>query len=291
MRPARELSILTGYSARQATEVEVAAKFVPNCRHYEINGTGAMDQLLDFSGKVALVTGGSRGLGRAMALALAARGADIIVTSRKADACEEVAAEITAMGRQALAYGCHVGHWDEIDGLVDAAYDCFNKVDILINNAGMSPLYDKLSNVSEELFDKVIGVNLKGPFRMMALVGERMAAGAGGTIINISSTASLNPSPTSEPYGAAKSGLNALTRSYAFAYGPKVRVNGIAAGPFLTDISKAWDMQAFEQRAKNNLALGRGGEPEEIVGAALYLASDAASFTTGTIIRVDGGTP
>ncbi|MEC7380423.1 MAG: glucose 1-dehydrogenase [Pseudomonadota bacterium] len=250
-----------------------------------------MDQLLDFSGKVALVTGGSRGLGRAMALALAARGADIIVTSRKAEACEEVAAEITAMGRQALAYGCHVGHWDEIDGLVDAAYDRFGKVDILINNAGMSPLYDKLSNVSEELFDKVIGVNLKGPFRMMALVGERMAAGAGGTIINISSTASLNPSPTSEPYGAAKSGLNALTRSYAFAYGPKVRVNGIAAGPFLTDISKAWDMQAFEQRAKNNLALGRGGEPEEIVGAALYLASDAASFTTGTIIRVDGGTP
>ena len=155
----------------------------------------------------------------------------------------------------------------------------------------MSPLYDKLSNVSEELFDKVIGVNLKGPFRMMALVGERMEAGAGGTIINISSTASLNPSPTSEPYGAAKSGLNALTRSYAFAYGPKVRVNGIAAGPFLTDISKAWDMQAFEQRAKNNLALGRGGEPEEIVGAALYLASNAASFTTGTIIRVDGGTP
>ena len=124
-----------------------------------------MDQLLDFSGKVALVTGGSRGLGRAMALALAARGADIIVTSRKADACEEVAAEVTAMGRQkTLAYGCHVGHWDEIDGLLDAAYDRFSKVDILINNAGMSPLYDKLSNVSEELFDKVIGVNLKGPF-------------------------------------------------------------------------------------------------------------------------------
>jgi NAD(P)-dependent dehydrogenase (short-subunit alcohol dehydrogenase family) len=250
-----------------------------------------MDQLLDFSGKVALVTGGSRGLGRAMALALATRGADVIVTSRKADACEDVAAEISAMGRQALAYGCHVGYWDEIDGLVEAAYERFGKVDILINNAGMSPLYDKLSNISEELFDKVIGVNLKGPFRMMALVGERMAASSGGSIINISSTASLNPSPTSEPYGAAKAGLNALTRSYAFAYGPKVRVNCIAAGPFLTDISKAWDMRAFEERAQKNLALGRGGEPEEIVGAALYLASDAASFTTGTVIRVDGGTP
>lgn len=250
-----------------------------------------MDELLNFSGKVALVTGGSRGLGKAMALALAARGADVIVTSRKAAACEEVAAEISAMGRQAMAFGCHVGHWGEIDGLVDAAYERFGHIDILINNAGMSPLYDKLSNVTEELFDKVIAVNLKGPFRLMALVGERMAAGAGGAIINISSTASLNPSPNSEPYGAAKAGLNALTRSYAFAYGPQVRVNCIAAGPFLTDISKAWDMAAFEKNAQKNLALGRGGEPEEIVGAALYLASDAASFTTGSVIRVDGGTP
>lgn len=250
-----------------------------------------MDELLNFSGKVALVTGGSRGLGKAMALALAARGADVIVTSRKAAACEEVAAEISAMGRQAMAYGCHVGHWAEIDGLVDAAFERFGHIDILINNAGMSPLYDKLSNVTEELFDKVIAVNLKGPFRLMALVGERMAAGSGGAIINISSTASLNPSPNSEPYGAAKAGLNALTRSYAFAYGPQVRVNCIAAGPFLTDISKAWDMAAFEKNAQKNLALGRGGEPEEIIGAALYLASDAASFTTGTLIRVDGGTP
>jgi NAD(P)-dependent dehydrogenase (short-subunit alcohol dehydrogenase family) len=118
-----------------------------------------------------------------------------------------------------------------------------------------------------------------------------MAAGSGGSIINISSTASLNPSPNSEPYGAAKAGLNALTRSYAFALGPSVRVNCIAAGPFLTDIAKAWDMEVFEKGAKKNLALGRGGQPEEIVGAALYLASDAASFTTGTGIRVDGGTP
>ena len=249
-----------------------------------------MDKLLDFSGKVALVTGGSRGLGREMALAMAERGADVIITSRKADACEEVAAQIEAMGRQALAYGCHVGHWGEIDGLVDAAYEKFGKVDILINNAGMSPLYPKLTDVTEELFDKVVGVNLKGPFRLMALVGERMAAGDGGSIINISSTASLNPSPTSEPYGAAKAGLNALTRSFAFAYGPKVRVNCIAAGPFLTDISKAWDMPAFEANAQANLALQRGGEPDEIVGAALYLASPSSSFTTGTVIRVDGGT-
>ena len=108
-------------------------------------------------------------------------------------------------------------------------------------------------------------------------------------MINISSTASVNPSPTSEPYGAAKSGLNALTRSFAFEYGPKVRVNCIIAGPFLTDISKAWDMDAFEERARNNIALGRGGQPDEIVGAALYFASPSSSFTTGTLLTVDGG--
>ena len=249
-----------------------------------------MDNLFDFSGKVALITGGSRGLGREMALAMAERGADVVVTSRKADACEAVAKDIEAMGRQAMAYGCHVGHWDELDDLVAAAYDRFGRVDILVNNAGMSPLYEKLTDVTEDLFDKVIGVNLKGPYRLMALVGERMAAGDGGSIINISSTASLNPSPGSEPYGAAKSGLNALTRSFAFAYGPKVRVNCIVAGPFLTDISKAWDLPAFEKNAKANLALQRGGQPDEIVGAALYLASPATTFTTGTTIRVDGGT-
>ncbi|MEM7002775.1 MAG: SDR family oxidoreductase [Pseudomonadota bacterium] len=249
-----------------------------------------MDELLDFSGQVALVTGGSRGLGREMALALARRGADVVVTSRKADACEAVAQEIEAMGRQAMAYGCHVGHWDELGGLVDTAYDRFGKVDVLINNAGMSPLYEKLTDVSEDLFDKVVGLNLKGPFRLMALVGERMQAAGSGSIINISSTASLNPSPDSEPYGAAKSGLNALTRSFAFAYGPEVRVNCIVAGPFLTDISKAWDMSAFEARAAENIALQRGGQPDEIVGAALYLASASTKFTTGTTIRVDGGT-
>ncbi|MEM7078132.1 MAG: SDR family oxidoreductase [Pseudomonadota bacterium] len=249
-----------------------------------------MDKLLDFSGQVALITGGSRGLGREMALALAERGADVVVTSRKAEACEEVAGEIRALGRKALPYGAHVAHWDEMGGLVEAAYAEFGKVDILINNAGMSPLYPELTDVTEELFDKVVGVNLKGPFRLMALVGSRMAKGEGGSIVNISSTASVNPSPTSEPYGAAKSGLNNLTRSFAFAYGPNVRVNSIIAGPFLTDISKAWDMEAFNARAEENIAVGRGGEPDEIVGAALYLASPTSKFTTGTTIRVDGGT-
>ena len=244
--------------------------------------------LFDLTGKVALITGGSRGLGRQMALAFAERGADIAVVSRKLDKCEETAAEIEALGRKALPLACHVGKWGEIDGMVDAVYEHFGKVDILVNNAGLSPLYPSLEEVSEDLFDKVVALNLKGPFRLMAVVGKRMADGDGGNIINISSTASIAPSPHSQPYGAAKAGLNAITGTFAHAYGPKVRANCIMAGPFLTDISKAWDMDAFNQRAER-MALKRGGEPDEIVGAALYFASGASSFTTGAVLQVDGG--
>ncbi len=118
----------------------------------------------------------------------------------------------------------------------------------------MSPLYPSLEEITEDLFDKVVAVNLKGPFRLAALVGSRMAKGKGGAILNVSSTAAVRPSPGAEPYGAAKAGLNALTRSLAFAYGPKVRVNCIMAGPFFTDVSKHWDMEAFKQRASTNLA-------------------------------------
>ena len=243
----------------------------------------------DLTGKVALVTGGSRGLGHAMALGFAAHGADVIIASRKFDACEATAAEIRALGRRALPVAAHVGRWDDCDALVYKAYEAFGKVDILVNNAGMSPTYAKLSDVSEELFDKVIDVNLKGPYRLSVLIGERMAAGDGGSIINVSSTAAANPAPHAEPYGAAKAGVINLTRSFAFAFGTKVRVNCIQAGPFLTDISKAWDMEKFQARAAQNIALARGGAAEEVVGAALYFASAASSFTTGATLRVDGG--
>jgi NAD(P)-dependent dehydrogenase (short-subunit alcohol dehydrogenase family) len=240
-------------------------------------------------GKVALVTGGSRGLGREMVLAFAEAGADVVIASRKKDNCDELAAEVTkATGRRAVGVGCHVGHWNEVEALSQTAYDEFGKVDVLVNNAGMSPLYARLTDVTEDLFDKVIGVNFKGPFRLSALVGERMAQGDGGSIINVSSVAAIRPTPTELPYAAAKSALDVLTAGFALAYGPKVRVNTIMAGPFLTDISKAWDIDAFNESAQR-FPLRRGGQPDEIVGAALYLASDASSFTTGSIVRVDGG--
>jgi NAD(P)-dependent dehydrogenase (short-subunit alcohol dehydrogenase family) len=242
-------------------------------------------------GKVALVTGGTRGLGLAMIDGFARAGADVVVASRHADACEAVAAEVVRdTGRQAFPYAVHVGRWDALDGLVEAAYRRFGHVDVLVNNAGMSPLYDTVDAVSEELFDKVIGVNLKGPFRLAALVGTRMAAGDGGSIINISSAGAVHPRPQILPYAAAKAGLNALTVGLAHTFGPAVRVNAIMAGTFLTDVGRSWDKDAFAQRSAT-FAARRGGEPDEIVGAAVYLASDASSYTTGSILTVDGGQP
>ena len=244
----------------------------------------------DLTGKVAVVTGGSRGLGREISLAFADHGASVVVASRKEEACQKVAAEITAAtGRGAVGVGCHVGRWAECDRLVEQVYDTFGRVDVLVNNAGMSPLYPSLADVSEELFDKVVAVNLKGAFRLSSLIGTRMAAGDGGSIINVSSVAASLPLPTELPYAAAKAGLECLTAGLARAFRPKVRVNTITPGPFLTDISQAWDQDVFAAYAEEAIPLGRGGQPGEIVGAALYLASDASSYTTGAAIRIDGG--
>lgn len=247
-------------------------------------------KLFRLEGKVALVTGGSRGLGREMVLAFAHAGADVVIASRKLEACERLAEEVVRVtGRRALPVACHVGEWEQVERLAEVAYAEFGRVDVLVNNAGMSPVYDRVVNVTEALYDKVLDVNLKGPFRLTALVGTRMAEGDGGSIIMVSSTASLHPSPDVIPYAAAKAGLNAMTVGFARAFAPKVRVNCIVPGPFLTDISKAWDMRAFEERARTQIPLQRGGEPREIVGAALYLASDASSYTTGSLLVVSGG--
>jgi NAD(P)-dependent dehydrogenase (short-subunit alcohol dehydrogenase family) len=240
----------------------------------------------DFTGKVVLVTGGSRGLGKAMVMGFAERGADIVVASRKREACDEVAAEVRALGRRALAVGAHVGKWGDLERLADAAYAEFGKIDVLINNAGMSPLAPSLLETSEALFDKVVEVNFKGPFRLSTLIGSRMAASDGGSIINISSIGSLMPSPLYGPYAGAKAALNAVTVALAREYAPKVRVNVICPGGFLTDVAEAW---AGDQEALGGVSLGRFGKPEEIVTTALYLASDGSSFTTGALIRVDGG--
>jgi NAD(P)-dependent dehydrogenase (short-subunit alcohol dehydrogenase family) len=245
-----------------------------------------MAGLFDLTGQVALVTGGSRGLGREMVLAFADAGADVVIASRKLETCEAVAREVEAKGRRALAVATHVGHWDELDGLVDAAYERFGRIDVLVNNAGMSPVAPSSEATSEELFDKVVGVNFKGPFRLTSLVGPRMVAAGGGSIINVSSSGALMPQPSFGPYAGAKAALNAAAVAFAREYAPTVRVNTISAGPFLTDIALAWPA---DQREHLPNAAGRPGRPEEIVSTALYLASPASSFTTAALIRVDGG--
>jgi NAD(P)-dependent dehydrogenase (short-subunit alcohol dehydrogenase family) len=248
-----------------------------------------MADRFDLSGKIALITGGSRGLGRAMALAFAEAGADIAVVSRKLDACESAARDIEAIGRCALPYACHVGRWDEIEPMANAVWDHFGKVDVLVNNAGMSPLYPSLDQVTERGFDAVIGVNFKGPFRLTALIGQRMHDGAGGSVINISSTASLGASPWALPYAGAKAALNALTQGFSAAYSPNVRVNTIVVGPFATDVAEHWADPPDHAHPGWTKAGSRVGLPEEIVGLALYLASDASSYTNGAQIRIDGG--
>jgi NAD(P)-dependent dehydrogenase (short-subunit alcohol dehydrogenase family) len=244
----------------------------------------------DFKDKVVVITGGSRGLGHAMALGFARAGANLAIASRKLDSCEATVAEIRALGRDASAHSIHVAKWDDCDRLADEVYARWGRADVLINNAGISPLAPSSAATSEDLFDKIIGVNLKGPFRLSALFGSRMAAGEGGAIINISSTAAIRPDPETAPYAAAKAGLNILTVAFAKEYGPKVRVNCIMCGPFHTDISKGWSRtEDFAKRAKETFPLQRAGEAEEVVGAALYFASPAASYTTGAILTIDGG--
>jgi NAD(P)-dependent dehydrogenase (short-subunit alcohol dehydrogenase family) len=244
----------------------------------------------DFTGKVVVITGGSRGLGHAMALGFAAAGANLAIASRKLDSCKATVEEIRALGRDGSAHAIHVGKWDDCNRLADEVYTRWGRADVLINNAGLSPLASSSLETTEDLFDKIMAVNLKGPFRLSALFASRMIAGDGGAIINISSTASIRPNPETAPYGAAKAGLNILTVACAKEYGPKVRVNCIICGPFHTDISKGWSRtEDFTRRARETFPLQRAGDPHEVVGAALYFASPMASFTTGTTLTIDGG--
>ena len=248
-----------------------------------------MTDLFDMHGKTVLITGGSRGLGRAMAQGFAEAGADIAIVSRKLDACEEAAREIEQLGVRALPYACHMARWDEIAPMFEAVWDHFGKVDVVINNAGMSPLYPSLPEANERLFDAVIGVNFKGPFRLCAVAGDRMNQGAGGSIINISSTASLNPTPNTAFYGGAKAALGVISQAVAAAYHPKVRVNTIIVGPFATDVAEHWPDPpdpANRRRTKSGMRIGA---PEDIVSTALYLAADASRYVNGAAIKVDGG--
>ncbi|WP_314034540.1 glucose 1-dehydrogenase [Dietzia sp. CH92] len=241
------------------------------------------------AGKVALVTGATRGLGRAMAQALSEAGATVIVSSRKADQCEAVAREITeATGTAAHPLALHVGDWDAIEPAVDAIIAEHGSLDVVVNNAGIAPLAPTSLDVTQGLFAKTIEVNLQGPFRLMAVAGDRMVKAGGGSIINISSIGAERPSPQEATYAAAKNGLNALTRAFAQEYAPTVRVNCIMPGAFASDMAADWDSE-FLGLVTNRLPAGRLGDPRELAGMVVHLASDQAGYTTGALIPVDGG--
>ena len=245
------------------------------------------ESLHDLTGKVAVVTGGSRGIGRAIVQTLAEAGADVVIASRKLDACEAVAAELRFQtGVRAEAVACHVGRWDDCERLIAETLARLGRLDVLVNNAGMSPLYERLDTISEDLYDKTFAVNLKGPFRLAVLAASHMVAHDGGSIVNIGTAGSLVASVNELPYACAKAGLNAMTVGLAEAYAPKVRVNAILPGPIRTDVTKSWPAEVLEGAF---VPLGRLGEAGEVAPLALHLASAASSFTTGAIIRVDGG--
>jgi NAD(P)-dependent dehydrogenase (short-subunit alcohol dehydrogenase family) len=244
---------------------------------------------LDLTGQVATVTGGSRGIGKAICHAFAAAGADVVVASRKLDNCRAVAAAIEdAYGVKTLPVAVNVSNWDECGRLCDAVYEWSGHCEILVNNAGSSPVYPDLVSVTEALYDKTHSINARGPFRLGALFGSRMAAGDGGLIIQISSTAVYWPVKAELPYKMAKVSLQALTSALISEYQPKVRANTIVPGAFDTDISQAWPEAAKDERAQAN-PLRRIGQPDDVANLCVFLASDAGSYVNGAEILLDGG--
>ncbi|MEM8499780.1 MAG: glucose 1-dehydrogenase [Pseudomonadota bacterium] len=247
---------------------------------------------IDLSKKVALVTGGSRGLGKAISLGLADAGADIIIASRKIENCKKVAAEVEAKGRQALAVAAHMADIGSLDALIEAAYERFGNIDLLINNAGTNPAMGTLSDLSPELFDKMMGINVKGPWYLASRIAPKMGAAGGGCVINMISVSGIRPAAYQGFYSCNKAALDALTKVMAAEWADmNIRVNAIAPGSYhsdLFDISAA-AMPGFEDGAIEASMMKRIAATEEILGPVLYLASDLGSFTTGSTVVADGG--
>jgi NAD(P)-dependent dehydrogenase (short-subunit alcohol dehydrogenase family) len=248
------------------------------------------DPLFDIEGRVAIITGGSRGLGRAIALGFGARGAKIVVASRKEEACLAVADEITAAGGEARAVPTHVGHPEELDRLVAATVEGFGRLDILVNNAA-NPLGGLLSDVTELAFEKSYAANVRGPLLLSARCLDHLAASGKGSIINMITAGAFQPGETLGLYCSGKAALWSLTRVMAKEWASrKVRVNALAPGPFATDMMAATlAVPEFNQSIIDSTLFKRVAEPEELVAAALFLASDASSYVSGSVIPVDGG--
>jgi NAD(P)-dependent dehydrogenase (short-subunit alcohol dehydrogenase family) len=241
--------------------------------------------------KVAVITGSSRGIGRAIAEAMAALGAKVVISSRKAEACEAVAREIIGKGGEAAAIPCNISRKGEVEALIAAANDRFGRVDILVCNAAINPVFGPLLQLTDEAFDKVIGANVKSSLWLCNLVIPGMAARGGGAVIIVSSIAGLRGTDVIGMYGISKAADFALVRNLAVEWGPRnVRVNAIAPGLIKTDFARAlWENEDLMKRRNAVTPLRRIGQPEEIGSVAAFLASPAASFITGQVIVADGG--
>jgi dehydrogenase/reductase SDR family protein 4 len=252
------------------------------------------EDLFSLKGKIAVVTGGSRGIGRAISLAFAEAGADLVVSSRdkRPPELEKVAGEVRALGRKALAIPAHVGKRKEVENLVQKTLQEFGRIDILVNNAGANPVLSSIVDLEEEALEKVLEVNLKGAFLMSKVAARAMIEQGGGRIINLSSISGLRARDDGTgAYCISKAALNMLTQVMARELARhNILVNAIAPGSIRTEFSRVnWtDPERKAQRIRE-VELRRFGEPEEVVGMALFLASAAGSFVTGEIIRVDGG--
>ncbi|OGO16261.1 MAG: short-chain dehydrogenase [Chloroflexi bacterium RBG_13_68_17] len=241
--------------------------------------------------KVAIVTGGSRGIGRAIALAFSQAGAAVVVASRKQEGVEAVAAEIRAAGGRALAVAAHVGQEEAVAALVERTVESFGGVDIVVNNAGTNPHFGPLLTASPAQWDKILEVNLRGAFLLSRQAVPHMKARGGGKILNVASLAGLRPSPGMGVYSVSKAGLIMLTQVLARELGPdKIQVNAIAPGVIKTRLSRAlWEAPAMADGLAASTPLGRLGEVDDVVGAALYLVSPLSDYVTGEVIVIDGG--
>ncbi|MDD5475305.1 MAG: glucose 1-dehydrogenase [Syntrophales bacterium] len=240
--------------------------------------------------KKALVTGGSRGIGRAIALALAEAGADVAVASRKLPDLEKVAAEIRKRGRAALAVEAHVGRMNQIEGMVKAVKDSFGAIDILVNNAATNPSMAQAMDIDERAWDSIMNLNLKGLFFASQLTARVMKESGGGSIVNVSSVEGISPGIL-PVYSISKAGVIHATKVMAQQWAAyNIRVNCIAPGLVRTEFSRAlWDNPDILGAVTSMTPMGRIGEPEEMAGAVIYLCSDAAGYVTGQVIALDGG--
>ena len=253
----------------------------------------SFDLTFDLTGRVAVVTGSTKGIGRAMAQGLAEHGASVVVSSRKQDLCDEVAADIaTATGSETFARACHVADWDAVPGFVADVVDRFGRIDVLVNNAGISPSRSGVSDMTLDLWRKIFAVNLEGPLRMSQCVAPVMRDNGGGSIVNIGSMAGYHAGSAVSAYGASKAALLNISRTMAQEWvGWGVRVNVLSPGPFASDMVEGAERNApgFKELIAGGTLMNRVADPAEIVGPILYLASDASSFVTGDDLSASGG--